>query len=134
MGDGSRGAACAKDQGAGVMGLQQRAQTVAETYDIGVVAYETVAGNLDGVDGTYGASLGGDVVEVCHHGLFVGDGDVEATQVGMPVKDGGEGGDVRELEVEVLGINALTGELVREKGPREAVAEGIAKEAVLVHI
>ena len=117
--------------------LEHRFDTTGKPDDIAVEALEyrlrTFMTHADDIHRSDGRGLGRDVVQIAHHLLFVGDGDVEAFQMSISGKNLGQIFDLGNLEVDVFCVDAFIVELLVEVAYREGMSKGIAYQSVLIH-
>ena len=131
--DGEGGASISEDQGSFLMGLCNFSEGLFKSGSIGIVPFELAIGHFfDGIYGADGGSRWIDFVQERNHGLFVGDGYVEAVQEGILLEQElriGMGG----IEEEIIGGGVLFQKLIFKVVGRKRVGEGSAEETVVPH-
>ena len=131
--DGQGCAAGAEHERAGRHGapFKKVAERAGKRGSIGVVASQrTVGEHTHHIDGPHLDSRSIEAVQQRHHGLFVGDGDIETTQRRMGGKQGAEPAYIRELQIEIFRIDAVAGEFVGKIRLRERMAQHAAEQPV----
>ncbi len=135
--DGLRRSAGAEDECLLVANFDERLYALREPYHVAVVAPEdgvvALVLHLHHVDRPDGVGLGADGVEVADYLLLVGDGDVEALELGIGVENLGQVLDAGDLEIDVLGVDAFILELLVEVVLGEGVSQRVTYESILVH-
>lgn len=135
---GTRCASRAENKGTAVVWTEQGAEAVGEADEVGIETVKqdfSIGLSLDAhhIDSSDGLSFGRKCVEVGYHGLFVGNGHVEADEVGMIFDKGAKIIDGGKIEVVVAGGDALSFELFGKEICRKTMPEGMADESVLKH-
>ncbi len=135
--DGLTGAACAQDESLAMVGTQKGLETFRKADGVAVEAFQPYAlwgvGNADDIHGTDGTGLVAQFIQKRDDGLFVGQRDVEALQIGIPAENVREVFHLGNVKVEILGIDAFFPEFLGEEFAAETVAKGVADESVCFH-
>ena len=135
--DGFAGASCSQDQGFTMLGTDEGGNTFSEADGVGVKAFEADAlGCLcdsDDVDSTDGACLFAQLVQQWNDCLLVWQRYVQSSEGWVGRNDLPEVFNVRNLKVEILGINAFFLELIRKEAFAETMSKREADKAVCCH-
>ena len=136
--DGFRSTACAQYEGFlvpflvehGFYALREADDIRIKTFQLGVVTFVRDANHVDSTDGTgfwrYTIKEGDDL-------LFIRNGDIESTKIGVGVKNFRQCVDSGNLEILINSIDAFVLELLVEVADGERMTEWIADKSVLVH-
>ena len=131
--DGKGGATISENEGCFLMGLGYFSEGLFKSGRIGIVPFESAVGHFfDGIYRADGGSCWIDFVEKGNHGLFVGDGYVEAVEERILLKQKLRIGK-RGIEEEIFGGGVLLQKLVFKVVGRKRMGEGSAEESVVPH-
>ena len=136
--DGFAGASRSQDQGFAMVGEEEGGDAFGEADSVGVKAFEAGAlrclCDTDDIDGTNGACLFAQFVQQWNNSLLMRQCYVQSSEGWVGRNDLPEVFDVRNLEIEVLGINAFFLELIRKEAFAETMSKREADKAVCFHI
>ena len=123
--------------GFAVLGTDERGDTFGEADSVGVTAFEADAlgclCDTDDIDSTDGACLFAQFVQQWDNSLLMRQCYVQSSEGWVGRNDLPEAVNVRNLEVEILGINAFFLELIRKETFAETMSKREADKTVCCH-